>query len=64
MTADADYVLTQQPGAVIVATGGECSKESTSGFLPRAIPGWKRDFVFTPERVLEDGVRLSACRRP
>jgi len=45
-----------QPDAVILATGARFEPTGTTGFIAEPIPGWQRDFVYTPEQVLEDGV--------
>jgi 2,4-dienoyl-CoA reductase-like NADH-dependent reductase (Old Yellow Enzyme family) len=55
--ATADSVLTERPAAVVVATGSRYASDGESGFLSTPIPGFDRDFVITPEQVLEDGAR-------
>jgi 2,4-dienoyl-CoA reductase-like NADH-dependent reductase (Old Yellow Enzyme family)/thioredoxin reductase len=55
--ADAARIQAERPDYMIVATGAAYERTGMSGFMPAAIPGWDRDFVFTPERILEDGVR-------
>ena len=55
--ATAASVLAEHPDAVIVATGSRYERTGMSGFLPLPIPGWDRDFIYTPEQILEDGVR-------
>jgi 2,4-dienoyl-CoA reductase-like NADH-dependent reductase (Old Yellow Enzyme family) len=54
--ADVTAILAEQPDAVIVASGGQYCPDGASGFQPFAIPGWRAEFVLTPERVL-NGVR-------
>lgn len=57
MHATADMVLGQHPDAVVVATGSRYVADGESGFIAGAIPGTGRDWVYTPEQILEDGVR-------
>jgi len=55
--ATAELVLRETPDAVIVATGSRYAKDGESGYLAIPIPGWDRDFVLTPEDILEQGAR-------
>jgi thioredoxin reductase len=55
--ANASAVLAERPDAVIVATGAAYERTGVSGFMPSAVPGWDRDFVFAPEQILEEGLR-------
>jgi thioredoxin reductase len=55
--ATAETVLAERPDAVVVATGGRYLRTGESGFMEHEIPGWDRDFVYTPEQVIEEGVR-------
>jgi 2,4-dienoyl-CoA reductase-like NADH-dependent reductase (Old Yellow Enzyme family) len=55
--ASAELVLGEHPDAVIVATGSRYAHDGESGYLATPIPGWERDFVFTPEDILERGLR-------
>jgi 2,4-dienoyl-CoA reductase-like NADH-dependent reductase (Old Yellow Enzyme family)/pyruvate/2-oxoglutarate dehydrogenase complex dihydrolipoamide dehydrogenase (E3) component len=57
ITATTETVLAERPDAVIIATGSRYHRQGVSGFMPAPIPGWDRDFVLTPEQVLEDGIR-------
>jgi 2,4-dienoyl-CoA reductase-like NADH-dependent reductase (Old Yellow Enzyme family)/NADPH-dependent 2,4-dienoyl-CoA reductase/sulfur reductase-like enzyme len=52
-------VLAENPDVVIVATGSRYSAAGESGFRPAPIPGHERDFVCTPEDVLENGRALT-----
>lgn len=56
--ATASMVLSERPDAVIVATGSRYLRTGESGFMPQPIPGHDRRFVYTPESILEEGVRL------
>jgi pyruvate/2-oxoglutarate dehydrogenase complex dihydrolipoamide dehydrogenase (E3) component len=55
--ADVDDVLALDPEAVIVATGSRYERSGESGFVPAPIPGADRDFVYTPEQILDEGLR-------
>ena len=55
--ATAESVLALSPDAVIIATGGRYAADGESGFLSQPIAGSDRDFVVTPERIIEDGLR-------
>jgi dimethylamine/trimethylamine dehydrogenase len=50
-------VLAEQPETVVVATGGRYSRTGSSGLVPYPIPGHERDFVYTPEQIIADGLR-------
>ena len=50
-------VLAERPQSVIVATGSHYERTGESGFMNAPTPGWDQDFVFTPEQILEQGVR-------
>jgi dimethylglycine catabolism A len=51
--ASASDVLALSPDAVIVATGGQFSREGRSGQFDREIPGANRENVYIPEDILE-----------
>lgn len=55
--ANAGAVLAEKPDAVVVATGARYLRTGESGFMEHEIPGWEQDFVYTPEQVIEGGVR-------
>jgi 2,4-dienoyl-CoA reductase-like NADH-dependent reductase (Old Yellow Enzyme family)/thioredoxin reductase len=55
--ASTEDVLRLSPDAVIVATGAAFSREGRSGLVDRAIPGADKPFVYSPEDILERGVR-------
>lgn len=55
--ATPELVLSYNPDAVIVATGSRYASDGESGFVAAPIPGAERDFVYTPEHVLEHGIR-------
>jgi 2,4-dienoyl-CoA reductase-like NADH-dependent reductase (Old Yellow Enzyme family) len=55
--ATADGVLSEGPGAVIVATGSRYVATGESGFMPAPIPGHDQDFVYSPHDILEGGAR-------
>lgn len=55
--ATAAAVLAERPDAVIVATGARYIGTGESGFMEQKIPGHDRAFVYTPEQIIEDGVR-------
>ena len=55
--ADAGLILDERPDAVIVATGSGYIRTGESGFLDQPIPGHGRDFVYTPEQIIEGGSR-------
>jgi 2,4-dienoyl-CoA reductase-like NADH-dependent reductase (Old Yellow Enzyme family)/pyruvate/2-oxoglutarate dehydrogenase complex dihydrolipoamide dehydrogenase (E3) component len=57
VAASAELVLGEQPDAVIVATGARYADDGESGFLARAIPGFERDYVYSPEQILDEGIR-------
>jgi 2,4-dienoyl-CoA reductase-like NADH-dependent reductase (Old Yellow Enzyme family)/thioredoxin reductase len=56
--ASAAMVLSEGPDAVIVATGARYIGTGESGFMGEKIPGHDRNFVYTPEQIIEQGVRL------
>lgn len=58
-TATAESVLAERPDAVIVATGARFVRDGWSGFMPEPIAGADHDFVYTPEDIIEGGVRPS-----
>jgi 2,4-dienoyl-CoA reductase-like NADH-dependent reductase (Old Yellow Enzyme family) len=45
-------VTSHDPDVVVVATGASFDPQCLNGLTARAIPGWDRDFVFTPETLL------------
>src|SRR5690606_4009369 len=55
--ASVDDVMGLDPDAVIVATGAQYERSGESGFVPAPIPGADRDFVLTPEQILDGGRR-------
>jgi 2,4-dienoyl-CoA reductase-like NADH-dependent reductase (Old Yellow Enzyme family)/NADPH-dependent 2,4-dienoyl-CoA reductase/sulfur reductase-like enzyme len=55
--ATAASVLAEQPDAVIVATGSLYSRGGRSSYKDVDIPGTDREFVYTVEDILHDGVR-------
>jgi 2,4-dienoyl-CoA reductase-like NADH-dependent reductase (Old Yellow Enzyme family) len=55
--ATAETVLAENPDAVVVASGARYARDGESGFLSQPIPGTDRDFVLTPEQVIEGGNR-------
>jgi 2,4-dienoyl-CoA reductase-like NADH-dependent reductase (Old Yellow Enzyme family)/thioredoxin reductase len=55
--ADAALVRVEQPDAVIVAAGARYARDGESGYLALPIQGWDREFILTPEDVLEHGAR-------
>jgi len=57
--ATAESILALSPEAIVVATGSHYVRTGESGYLALPIPGWDRDFVHTPEEVIENGVRVS-----
>ncbi|MBI3978573.1 MAG: NAD-binding protein [Chloroflexi bacterium] len=57
--ATPEVIEREQPDAVVVATGSHFDRTGETGFIAWPIPGWERDFVYTPEQVIRDGVRTS-----
>lgn len=57
--ATAAAVLSEQPDAVIVATGARYSRAGHSNHRDFAIPGFDQDFVFRPEDILLGHARPS-----
>lgn len=55
----ADLVRDLTPDAVLLATGARYDKRGHTGYRNAPITGWDQDFVYTPEDVLESGVRPS-----
>jgi 2,4-dienoyl-CoA reductase-like NADH-dependent reductase (Old Yellow Enzyme family) len=55
--ATTEMIMAERPDAVIVATGARYAARGESGFMATPIPGADRDFVLTPEQILEDGLR-------
>jgi 2,4-dienoyl-CoA reductase-like NADH-dependent reductase (Old Yellow Enzyme family)/thioredoxin reductase len=53
----AEGILAEQPDAVIIATGSRYDTSGETGFMAAAIPGSERDFVYTPEQIIEGGAR-------
>jgi 2,4-dienoyl-CoA reductase-like NADH-dependent reductase (Old Yellow Enzyme family)/NADPH-dependent 2,4-dienoyl-CoA reductase/sulfur reductase-like enzyme len=58
VAADAAAVLACEPDVVFVATGSRYDGTGESGFAPRPVEGWDRDFVHGPEAVISGDVRL------
>jgi 2,4-dienoyl-CoA reductase-like NADH-dependent reductase (Old Yellow Enzyme family)/thioredoxin reductase len=54
-----DSVLGLHPEVVIVATGSTYDRTGQSGFAPRPVPGWDRDFVHPPEPVIRGEMKLA-----
>jgi len=52
-------ISSEEPDAVIVATGARYSPSGHSTFLERDIPGYEHSFVYRPEDILLEGVRPS-----
>ena len=57
VTATTTSVMAEAPDAVIVAAGSHYDAAGHSAFSHDAIIGAERPNVYTPERILEDGVR-------
>jgi 2,4-dienoyl-CoA reductase-like NADH-dependent reductase (Old Yellow Enzyme family)/NADPH-dependent 2,4-dienoyl-CoA reductase/sulfur reductase-like enzyme len=57
--ADAQAVLELEPEVVIIATGSQYERTGTSGFVPQPVPGWERDHVVTPERLIDGDVAMA-----
>lgn len=51
-SATSASILSEQPDAVILATGAVYSREGRSFFSENGIPGHDRDFVYRPEEIL------------
>jgi 2,4-dienoyl-CoA reductase-like NADH-dependent reductase (Old Yellow Enzyme family) len=45
-------VIAHQPEVVVVSTGSTYDPTGVNGLTGREIPGWDRDFVYTPQTVL------------
>lgn len=56
--ATPELVLAEQPDAILVATGSRYLRTGETGYLKAAVPGFDRDFVYTPEEVIEGGLRF------
>ncbi|MFJ9590787.1 oxidoreductase [Streptomyces acidicola] len=50
--ATVDEVLTHSPDVVVLAAGASYEPTGINGLTAREIPGWDRDFVYTPETLL------------
>jgi hypothetical protein len=50
--ATADEVVSYNPDVVVVATGATFDATGVNGLTGREIPGYERDFVYTPETLL------------
>lgn len=50
--ATVDLVLGHDPDVAVVATGSAFDPTCLNGLTAREIPGWGRDFVYTPETLL------------
>lgn len=50
--ASSDEIVALSPDVIVVATGATFDRTGVNGLTGRAIPGWDRDFVFTPETLL------------
>jgi 2,4-dienoyl-CoA reductase-like NADH-dependent reductase (Old Yellow Enzyme family) len=59
LAATAADVLAERPDAVVLATGSHYTARGESGFMAEPVPGWDRDFVYTPEQILDEGARPS-----
>ena len=57
--ADEAAVLACEPEVVFVATGSRYEATGESGYAPRPVEGWDRDFVHGPEAVIAGDVELS-----
>jgi len=57
LAGTAEGILAERPDAVIVATGSQYIRTGESGFMELPIPGHERAFVYTPEQIIEGGVR-------
>jgi 2,4-dienoyl-CoA reductase-like NADH-dependent reductase (Old Yellow Enzyme family) len=55
--ATAELVLEGAPDAVIIATGSHYVASGAGSIVNAAIPGADRDFVYTPEQILDESVR-------
>jgi 2,4-dienoyl-CoA reductase-like NADH-dependent reductase (Old Yellow Enzyme family)/thioredoxin reductase len=53
-TANMDMIAAYKPDAVVLATGSKFERSGVTGFISAPIPGAERDFVRTPEQILED----------
>jgi dimethylamine/trimethylamine dehydrogenase len=49
---ETDIVKGFEPDVVVVATGASFDDTGVNGLTARPIPGWDRDFVYTPETLL------------
>jgi 2,4-dienoyl-CoA reductase-like NADH-dependent reductase (Old Yellow Enzyme family)/thioredoxin reductase len=45
-------ILAHDPDVVVIATGATFDATGVNGLTAREIPGWERDFVYTPETLL------------
>jgi 2,4-dienoyl-CoA reductase-like NADH-dependent reductase (Old Yellow Enzyme family)/thioredoxin reductase len=50
--ATVEEILGHSPDVVVVATGATYDTTGVNGLTGREIPGWDRDFVYTPETLL------------
>jgi pyruvate/2-oxoglutarate dehydrogenase complex dihydrolipoamide dehydrogenase (E3) component len=57
-TATVDSILAERPDAVIVATGSHYIRTGENALLAWPVPGWDRDFVRTPEEVIDGDLRF------
>jgi 2,4-dienoyl-CoA reductase-like NADH-dependent reductase (Old Yellow Enzyme family)/thioredoxin reductase len=55
--ATVERVLEESPDTVVVATGSQYVTTGAGSISNAAIPGAERSFVYTPEQILECGVR-------
>jgi 2,4-dienoyl-CoA reductase-like NADH-dependent reductase (Old Yellow Enzyme family)/thioredoxin reductase len=55
--ATPEGILAERPNAVIVATGSRYLRTGESGFMEHEIPGWDQSWIYTPEQIIEGGVR-------
>jgi 2,4-dienoyl-CoA reductase-like NADH-dependent reductase (Old Yellow Enzyme family) len=60
--ATAGDVLALDPDVVAVATGAAFDPTGVNGLTGREIPGWDRDFVYTPETLLPAVPKVPAAR--
>jgi 2,4-dienoyl-CoA reductase-like NADH-dependent reductase (Old Yellow Enzyme family) len=52
VNATVDDILGHSPDVVVVATGATFERTGINGLTSQVIPGWDRDFVYTPEMIL------------
>ncbi|HEY0520187.1 MAG TPA: FAD-dependent oxidoreductase [Ilumatobacteraceae bacterium] len=57
--ANVDEVLSHAPDVVVVATGASFDERGLNGLTGREIPGWDRDFVYTPATLLPSLPRVT-----